>query len=70
MADHDSNMIRPVAGLQTITGLTPAKRREGSKRRQQLHKEKDESTEDKETQPEEQAENGNSRDTSRIDYRA
>ena len=45
MADYDSNMIKPVEGLQSITGLTPAKRREERKRRQQLHqenKEKDE----------------------------
>ncbi len=45
MADYDSNMIKPVVGLQGITGLTPAKRREERKRRQQLHlgnEEKDE----------------------------
>ena len=39
MADYDSNMIKPVEGLQSITGLTPAKRREERKRRQQLHQE-------------------------------
>ena len=70
MADYDSNMIRPVAGLQTITGLTPTRRREGSKRQQQLHQEKDESTEDKEIQQEEQTENESRRDTRGIDYRA
>ena len=45
MADYDSNMIKPVEGLQSITGLTPAKRREERKHRQQLrqeNKEKDE----------------------------
>ncbi len=39
MADYDSNMIKPVEGLQSITGLTPAKRREERKRRQQLQQE-------------------------------
>ncbi len=45
MVDYDSNMIKPVEGLQSITGLTPAKRREERKNRQQLrqeNKEKDE----------------------------
>ena len=42
MADYDSNMIKPVEGLQNITGLTPTKRREERKRRQQLHQEKEE----------------------------
>jgi len=36
MADYNSNMIKPVEGLQSITGLTPAKSREERKRRQQL----------------------------------
>ena len=42
MADYDSNMIKPVEGLQSITGLTPAKRREERKRRRQLHQENEE----------------------------
>ena len=48
MADYDSNMIKPVEGLQNITGLTPVKGREQRKRRQQFpeeNKEKDESAE-------------------------
>ena len=48
MADYDSNMIKPVEGLQNITGLTPVKRREQRKRKQQFpeeNKEKDESAE-------------------------
>ncbi len=44
MADYDSNMIKPVEGLQSITGLTPAKRREKRKRRQ-LYKENEEKDE-------------------------
>jgi hypothetical protein len=66
MADNDYNMIKPVKGLQTITGLTPAKRREGRKYRQRLHQEKNKSTEEKETLPEEQTDNG--QDDSGIDY--
>lgn len=45
MADYNSNMIKPVEGLQSITGLTPAKRREERKRRQQLHQENEEKDE-------------------------
>ncbi len=45
MADYDSNMIKPVVGLQGVTGLTPAKRREERKRRQQLHQENEEKDE-------------------------
>ena len=45
MADYDSNLIKPVIGLQGITGLTPAKRREERKRRQQLHQENEEKDE-------------------------
>jgi hypothetical protein len=44
MADYDSNMIKPVEGLQSITGLTPAKRREKRKRRQ-LYNENEEKDE-------------------------
>ncbi len=42
MADYDSNMVKPVEGLQSITGLTPTKRREERKRRRQLHQENEE----------------------------
>jgi hypothetical protein len=45
MADYDSNLIKPVEGLQSITGLTPAKRREERKRRQQLDQESEEKDE-------------------------
>ncbi|MHC4534062.1 MAG: hypothetical protein ACYS6K_08925 [Planctomycetota bacterium] len=45
MADYDSNIIKPVEGLQGITGLTPAKRREQRKHRQQLHRENEEKDE-------------------------
>ena len=71
MADYDSNMIKPVDGLQNITGLTPAKRREERKHRQQLHQkntEDDDTAEDTETLPEEQPENAKGRDSGGIDY--
>jgi hypothetical protein len=45
MADYDSNIIKPVEGLQSITGLTPAKRREERKRRQQFKQESEEKDE-------------------------
>lgn len=71
MADYDSNMIKPVEGLQNITGLAPARRREERKRRKQLNeqsKEKDESAESQADQPEDWNENGNERDSGGIDY--
>jgi len=37
MADNDFNIIKPVENLQNIAGLTPAKRREQRKKRQNLH---------------------------------
>ena len=37
MADNDSNIIKPVESLHNIAGLTPTKRREQRKRRQNLH---------------------------------
>ncbi len=73
MADYDSNMIKPVEGLQNITGLAPARRREERKRRQQLDREdreKDESAEDEETLPEGRTENGNDRNSGGVDYHA
>jgi len=39
MADNDSNIIKPVEGLHNTAGLTPTKRREQRKRRQNLQKE-------------------------------
>ena len=42
MPDNDYNIIKPVESLHNIAGLTPAKRREERKRRQNLHAEEDE----------------------------
>ncbi len=80
MADYDSNLIKPVEGLQSITGLNPAKRREERKRRRQLNQENEEEGEqqldesveeqDMDDSPEKQTENRAKRnpDGSRIDY--
>jgi len=83
MADYDSNMIKPVDGMQNITGLTPVKQREQRNRRQQLpeeNKEKDESDEGEQSKsvdeqdpgplPEKRAENenGQNHDSIKIDY--
>jgi len=83
MADYDSNMVKPLEGLQSVTGLTPAKQREERKRRQQLQQEnegKDESPEgglsesvnesDQGKSDQKWAENQNDRnsDGTRVDY--
>ncbi len=49
MADYDTNLIKPVQGLQNIAGLAPAKRRKDGKGRRQSRekgKEQDESDKD------------------------
>jgi hypothetical protein len=45
MADYDSNMIKPVEGLHSITALTPAKRREERRQQKQFDQEKEEKKE-------------------------
>jgi hypothetical protein len=75
MADNDYNIIKPVDGLQNIRGLTPAKRREERKRRQNLPAEHAEQPEaqpdgtldqqDSDKEPDDQA-----NDQHLIDYRA
>lgn len=42
MDNYDSNMIKPVDSLQTITGLTGTRRREQRKRRQKFDSDKKE----------------------------
>ncbi len=80
MADYNSNILKPVEGLQSITGLTPAKRNEKRKRRRQLQQENeekgeqqlDESVEEQNMadSPEKQTENRGNRnpDDTKIDY--
>ena len=45
MADSDYTVIKPVESLQTIQGVTPAKRREERKRRQNAPHDQHEETE-------------------------
>jgi len=45
MADYDSNMIKPVEGLHSITALTPAKRREERRQQKQFGQKKEEENE-------------------------
>ncbi|MHC4570552.1 MAG: hypothetical protein ACYS0C_00550 [Planctomycetota bacterium] len=73
MADKDSNIIKPVESLQNITGLTPARRREERKRRQDLHKKQEQEIEeepnetiDEQNLSDELTENENGQNT--IDY--
>ena len=80
MAEYDFNMIKPVDGLQNVTGLAPARRREERRRRKQLKNRKDEkretiieeNKEDKisDNSFEDWSENENSSDNSRVDFRA
>jgi len=73
MADSDSNTIKPVEILQNIPVLTPAKRREQRKHRQQAHRENKEYSEqeqnnlaDEQDLDDELTEKENDRNT--IDY--
>ena len=75
MAENNTDIIKPVDGLQNIAGLTPARRREQRKRRQDLNKENEQESEqivdesvDEEIVDGEVAEDANSHHI--IDYRA
>jgi hypothetical protein len=76
MADNDSNTIKPVESLQNIPVLTPAKRREQKKHRQQTHRENKQDSEqeqnslvDEQDLGDELTENENERSASGgIDY--
>ena len=68
MANYDSNLIRPVKGLQTIAGLTPTGRRENGKRRQELPHEEGQSAEERKVEPEEGMEHEDDEDSNGIDY--
>lgn len=41
MADYDFNMIKPVEGLQNVTGLNPARRRNEKRRQRQFYEQKE-----------------------------
>ena len=71
MADYDTNLIKPVQGLQNIAGLAPAKRREERKSRRQSHEndtEQDEIAEDVEVTAQEQTQHKGQKDGGGIDY--
>ena len=76
--EYDSNMIKPVDGLQNITGLAPARRREQRSRRQKLNQknEKNEEQEFNELDEEQDQENSidglddNCSEKRRIDFHA
>ena len=75
MAEIDHNIIKPVDSLHNIGGITPAKRREERKKRQNLNKQKQEQRQLDEDQLNESSEEntdreiaGNDRDDHSIDY--
>ena len=71
MPDYDSNLIKPVQGLQNIGGLSPAKRRRERKRRRQVPEESaeyEESTTEEETTPKERVEDMDDQGDNGIDY--
>ena len=80
MAEYDFNMIKPVDGLQNITGLAPARRREERRRQKKLKNQNDdkheinndeiEEDETSDNKPEDWSGNENSSDSSRVDFRA
>ena len=77
MADNNHNIIKPVENLQNITGLTPAKRREERKKRQNSREQKDRQRELVEDQLSESTEEGignkiaeSDQNEHSIDYRA
>ena len=51
MADYDSNMIKPVEGLHSITALTPAKRREERRQKKQFGQKKEKKDEQHMNEP-------------------
>ncbi len=75
MPDNDSNIIKPVEGLQTIAGLNPIKRRQERKRRQDQQEQNEEEPQqeinesfDEESLSNEPTET--EKEQSAIDYRA
>lgn len=64
MENYDSNMIKPVDGLQSIIALTPAKRREQRRRKQEMESKK---KEHKQKQPDEESRKNEPEQISYID---
>lgn len=75
MAGNDYHVVKPVEGLQTISGLTPTERRDQRRHRRSLKEQKDEQSEQKPKGSTEQLDasdvNGAEEDQQHsIDYRA
>ena len=77
MADNNHNIIKPVESLQNIASLTPAKRREKRKKRQNLHEQENRQREFAEDELNESIEENidseiaeDDQDEHSIDYRA
>ncbi len=75
MAEIDHNIIKPVESLRNIGNITPAKRREERKKRQDLHEQNKEQRRGDEDQLNESTEENtnreiaeNDRDDHSIDY--
>jgi hypothetical protein len=70
MADTDFNLIKPVEGLQTVHGLSPAKLRDERQRRQKPSEKHEESAGNQEQQDDGGEEQAAARpdDSHRIDY--
>ena len=72
MADNDSKIIKPVESLHNIAGLTPTKRREQRKRRQNLNAEENKEPEEELNEPVDEQDSNepgeNEDDQNTIDY--
>ena len=75
MAGNDYHVVKPVEGLQTISGLTPAKRRDQRRHRRSPQEQKDEQSEQEPKGSTEQLDASDVNDAEEdqqhsIDYRA
>ena len=70
MADSNSNIINPVETMQNIAGVTPAKRREERKRRQNRGYTDEEEHNQKTNKEADSSENGENSGGNAIDYKA
>lgn len=70
MADENYSIIKPVEGMQNISGLTPAKRREERKRKDSQRKGKNKQNRQLEEENLNDTSEQNEDDGGSIDYRA
>lgn len=68
MVDYESNTIKPVQGLDTVTGLAPSRPREERKRRQHLQQGREQSAQSNGPLPEKQPQSKDNPNTDGIDY--